>query len=201
MGLAPDAGLFIRLGRIFMETRISGGSKRGHKLRTYGGVGLRPTSEKVRSAIFSLIGPESVIGAKVLDLYAGTGALGIEALSRGADTVEFVESNPKTCGYIRRNVEDFGFAERTRITRGRVERVIGTLRTRFDLVLADPPYRSDPWEELLEGLQKGSILEEEAIVVAEHASRHEMADSYGDLSIWKRRRYGDTTVSLYRNGG
>ena len=201
MGLAPDAGLFIRLGRVFMETRISGGSKRGHKLRTYGGVGLRPTSEKVRSAIFSLIGPESVIGAKVLDLYAGTGALGIEALSRGADTVEFVESNPKTCGYIRRNVEDFGFAERTRITRGRVERVIGTLRTRFNLVLADPPYRSDPWEELLEGLQKGSILEEGAIVVAEHASRHEMADSYGDLSIWKRRRYGDTTVSLYRNGG
>ena len=201
MGFAPDARSFIRLGRIFMETRISGGSKRGHKLRSYGGLELRPTSERVRSAIFSLIGPESVIAAKVLDLYAGTGALGIEALSRGADTAEFVESNPKTCSYIRRNVEDLGFAERSRVTRGRVERVIRTLRSRYDLILADPPYRSDPWGELLDGLHREGILEEEAIVVAEHASRHEMADSYGDLNIWKRRRYGDTTVSLYRNGG
>ena len=127
-----------------METRISGGSKRGRKFRTHGGVGLRPTSEKVRSAIFSLIGPESVNGARVLDLYAGTGALGIEALSRGAASAEFVESDPTRCQYIRRAVEDLGFADRSRITRGRVERVLRTIRARFDLGAGRPALPARP---------------------------------------------------------
>ena len=184
-----------------METRISGGSRRGRKLRSYGGAVLRPTSERVRSAIFSLIGPESVIGARVLDLYAGTGALGIEAMSRGADSAEFVESDSTRCTYIRRTVEDFGFAERSRIIRGRVEKVIHTLQARYDLVLADPPYGIDPWEMLMEGLQERNTLEEGAVVVAEHGKAYEMADSYGGLNIWKKRRYGDTAVSIFRNGG
>jgi 16S rRNA (guanine966-N2)-methyltransferase len=189
------------LGRILMETRISGGSKRGHKLRSHGGIGLRPTSEKVRSAIFSLIGPESVNGARVLDLYAGTGALGIEALSRGAASAQFVESNPTRCGYIRRALQDLGFAERSRITRGKVEKVLLTIKERFDLVLADPPYRTDPWDTVMTSLLERETLEEGAVIVAEHAKTYEMADTYGDLNIWKRRRYGDTAVSIFRNGG
>ena len=184
-----------------METRISGGTKRGHKLRTHGGVGLRPTSEKVRSAIFSLIGPESVNGARVLDLYAGTGALGIEALSRGAASAEFVESDPTRCRYIRRAVEELGFADRSRITRGKVERVLRTIKARFDLVLADPPYRADPWDTVITSLLENETLEEGAVIVAEHARTYEMAGVYGDLNIWKRRRYGDTAISIFRHGG
>ena len=186
-----------------METRISGGSRRGRKLRSHRGVGLRPTSEKVRSAIFSLIGPEAVNGARVLDLYAGTGALGIEALSRGAESAEFVESDPNRCRYIRRAVEDLGLADRSRITRGKVERVLQTMRERFGLVLADPPYRADPWDMVMNGLQGGESLERGAVIVAEHAGTYEMEDRYGDLVIWKRRRYGDTAVSIFtfENGG
>ena len=184
-----------------METRISGGSKRGRKLRSYGGIGLRPTSEKVRSAIFSLIGSDSVDNARVLDLYAGTGALGIEALSRGAASAEFVESDPARCGYIRRTLQDFGFADRSRVTRGRVERVVSNIKARFDLVLADPPYGIDPWNTVMTSLLEREALEEEAIIVAEHAANCEMADGYGDLNIWKRRRYGDTAVSIFRYGG
>ena len=184
-----------------METRISGGSRRGRKLRSHGGVGLRPTSEKVRSAIFSLIGPESVNGARVLDLYAGTGALGIEALSRGAAAAEFVESDPARCRYIRRAVEDLELAEQSRITRGKVERVLQTVKARFDLVLADPPYRIDPWETIMTSLSERELLKQGAVIVAEHSKTYEMADSYGDLNIWKRRRYGDTAVSIFRNGG
>lgn len=184
-----------------METRISGGSRRGRKLRSYGGIGLRPTSEKVRSAIFSLIGPESVNGARVLDLYAGTGALGIEALSRGAASAEFVESDPARCGYIRRTLQDFGFAEQSRITRGKVEKVLPTIEARFDLVLADPPYGIDPWDTVMTNLLERETLEEGSVIVAEHAKSHEMHDSYGDLNIWKRRRYGDTAVSIFLNGG
>jgi 16S rRNA (guanine966-N2)-methyltransferase len=184
-----------------METRISGGSRRGRKLRSDGGVGLRPTSEKVRSAIFSLIGPESVDQARVLDLYAGTGALGIEALSRGAASAEFVESDPTRCRYIRRAVGDLDFADRSRITRGRVERVLRTIKARFDLVMADPPYRIDPWEMVMTSLLEREALEEGAVIVAEHAKTFEMADAYGDLIIWKRRRYGDSAVSIFRYGG
>ena len=184
-----------------METRISGGSKRGRKLRSHRGIGLRPTSEKVRSAIFSLIGPESVNGARVLDLYAGTGALGIEALNRGAATAEFVESDPTRCQDIRRAVEDLGLADRSRITRGKVERVLRAINERFDLILADPPYRIDPWDALMASLEERETLEEGAIIVAEHAKTYEMADNYGDLNIWKRRRYGDTAVSIFRHGG
>ena len=184
-----------------METRISGGSRRGRKLRSHDGLGLRPTSEKVRSAIFSLIGPESVNEARVLDLYAGTGALGIEALSRGAASAEFVESDPTSCRYIRRAVEELGFADRSRITRGKVERVLKTIKTRFDLVLADPPYRIDPWDTIMTSLLEKEALEEGAVIVAEHAKTYEMADTYGDLNIWKRRRYGDTAVSIFQYGG
>ena len=201
MGLAPDAHSFFGLGRILMETRISGGSKRGRKLRSHGGIGLRPTSEKVRSAVFALIGPESVNEARVLDLYAGTGALGIEALSRGAASAEFVESNSTRCGYIRRALQDLGFAERSRITRGKVERVLRTIEARFDLVLADPPYGIDPWDSVMESLMERNSLEDGAVIVAEHANTFEMADNYGHLNIWKRRRYGDTAVSIFRNGG
>ena len=184
-----------------METRISGGTRRGRKLRARAGIGLRPTSEKVRSAIFSLIGPESVNQARVLDLYAGTGALGIEALSRGADSAEFVESDSNRCQYIRQAVGDLGFADRSRITRGRVERVLRTIKARFDLVLADPPYRIDPWDMVMTNLLEREALEERAVVVAEHARTYEMADAYGELIIWKRRRYGDTAVSIFRYGG
>lgn len=201
MGLATGARSTIRLGRILMETRISGGSRRGRKLRSHGGIGLRPTSEKVRFAIFSLIGPESVNGARVLDLYAGTGALGIEALSRGAESAEFVESDRGRCRNIGRAVEDFGFADRSRVIRGRVERVLRVIERRFDLVMADPPYRSDPWDMVMTSLLEREALEDGAVIVAEHDKTYEMADSYGDVNIWKRRRYGDTAVSIFRYGG
>ena len=139
--------------------------------------------------------------ARVLDLYAGTGALGIEALSRGAASAEFVESDPTRCQYIRRAVEDLGLADRSRITRGRVERVLRTIKAQFDLVLADPPYRIDPWETVMTSLLEREALEKGAIVVAEHGKAFELADTYGELSIWKRRRYGDSAVSIYRYGG
>jgi 16S rRNA G966 N2-methylase RsmD len=112
-----------------------------------------------------------------------------------------VESNPTRCGYIRRALQDLGFAERSRITRGRVEKVLRTTESSFDLVLADPPYGIDPWDTVMTSLLQREALEEGAVIVAEHAKTYEMTDTYGDLNIWKRRRYGDTAVSIFRNGG
>ena len=188
------------LGMTLMETRISGGAEKGRKLRSRGSKGIRPTSERVRSAIFSLIGAESVDGARVLDLYAGTGALGIEALSRGAAEAQFMEVDPIRCEYIRQSVRSFGFADRSRVTRGDVGRMLQRIGGRYDLVFVDPPYAVDPWGAVMQGLQDWELLEGGALVVAEHARSRELADCYGSLEIWKRRQYGDSTVSIYRNG-
>ena len=139
-------------------------------------------------------------GARVLDLYAGTGALGIEALSRGAAEAQFMEVDPVRCEYIRESVRSFGFADRSRVTRGDVSRMLQRIRGRYDLVFVDPPYAVDPWGAVMRGLQDRELLEGGALVVAEHAKSRGLADRYGDLEIWKRRQYGDSMVSIYRNG-
>lgn len=183
-----------------MTTRLTGGSHRGRLLRASRSAGLRPTSERVRAAVFSMIGPGAVEATGVLDLYAGTGALGIEALSRGAGSVDFVESDAGRCRDIRGNLEALGLANRGKVHVGRVERVLARLDGSFGLVLMDPPYGADPWDEVMTQLDEGEMLEQEAIVLAEHSSRLELAQAYGRLTRARSRRYGDTSVSVYSLG-
>ena len=183
-----------------MSTRIAGGRHRGRKLRSSTAAGLRPTTERVRSAIFSLIGRESVEGVRALDLYAGTGALGIEALSRGATWASFVEINAGRCRDIRHSLEEIGIAGQARVYRGPAERVLGSLDDGFGLVLIDPPYDLEPWAMIMDSLDTGQVLEVGGLVVAEHSRRRQPADSYGRIGLVTRRRYGDTSVSIYRSG-
>ena len=180
-----------------MTTRLTGGSERGRILRASRSSGLRPTSERVRAAVFSMIGPGAVESVGVLDLYAGTGALGIEALSRGAGSVDFVESDAGRCRDIRANLEALGLANRGRVHVGRVERALARLDGSFGLVLIDPPYDADPWDVVMTQLDEGGMLEREALVVAEHSARLELAPAYGRLVRAGSRRYGDTAVSVY----
>lgn len=147
-----------------------------------------------------MIGPGAVEATGVLDLYAGTGALGIEALSRGADTVDFVESDAGRCRDIRANLETLGLADRGKVHVGRVEKALSKLEGSFGLVLIDPPYGADPWDKVMTQLDEGEMLEQEAIVVAEHSSRLELAQAYGRLTKARSRRYGDTSVSVYGLG-
>jgi 16S rRNA (guanine(966)-N(2))-methyltransferase RsmD len=151
----------------------------------------------VRAAVFSMIGPGAVESAYVLDLYAGTGALGIEALSRGAGSVDFVESDASRCRDLRANLETLGLAKRGRVHAGRVERAMSRLDGSFGLVLIDPPYDADPWANVMTQLDEGGMLEQGAIVVAEHSTRLELAPAYGRLAKARTRRYGDTSVSVY----
>ncbi len=180
-----------------MTTRITGGSKRGRLLRASRSADLRPTSERVRAAVFSMIGLGAVESADVLDLYAGTGALGIEALSRGAGSAEFVESDAGRCRDIRANLEVLGLENRGKVHVGRVEKALARLDGPFGLVLIDPPYDADPWANVMTQLNEGGMLEQDSIVVAEHSSRLELAPAYGGLVRARSRRYGDTSVSVY----
>ncbi len=130
--------------------RVVAGSARGRRLESPVGESTRPTSDRVREAIFNAVFSRMPIaGARVVDLYAGSGALGIEALSRGATEAWFVESDRVAVGVIEANLDTLGFGDRATVIRGRAEDVVDTLPGDLDLVLADPPYAFDGWSDLL----------------------------------------------------
>ena len=183
-----------------MSTRITGGSERGRRLRSSKRTGLRPTSDKIRAAIFSMIGRDAVEGARVLDLYAGTGALGIEALSRGAKWADFVETHPGQCQAIRESLSELGLDSRGHVYRAKAEKALDVVTGTYGFVLIDPPYDQDPWALLMNRLASGQSLEETALVVAEHHYRHQLAERYGRLAKVTSRRHGDTSISIYRAG-
>ncbi len=184
--------------------RIIGGARKGRKLRTIGGSRLRPTTDRVREAIFDILG-DRVRGASVLDLFAGTGAMGIEALSRGAIRAVFVESHRPMTRVIRENLEGGeGVRGTSRIIGADVRRALRILERageRFDIVFLDPPYGRGMALGSLKELSKSPILNEDARVVVEHSVRDHLDDAVGCLGVADRRRYGDTQVSFYSGGG
>lgn len=175
-------------------SRIIAGSARGRRLVAPKGLETRPTSDKVRGAVMNLLG-QFFEGGEVLDLYAGTGALALEALSRGFARAVCVESSQAAAEVIRRNAEACGFADRVEVRRGRVEDVVPRLAAaRFALAFVDPPYREGPEAALA---LAGAVLAPGAQAVAEHDARHPPADRIGALAVADRRAYGDTGISIY----
>ena len=181
-----------------MTVRITGGVHRGRRLRLPRSANLRPTSDRVRSAVFSILGADSLQGTLALDLYAGSGVLGLEALSRGAAGAVFVEADARRCRHIRDALMALGLADRGSVHNGRVERVLDTLSADgFGVAFADPPYALTDWQPLMGLLNRAGLLAEGAVVVAEHRHDTGLADEYGGLALLTRRRYGDTAISIY----
>jgi 16S rRNA (guanine966-N2)-methyltransferase len=182
-------------------TRIAGGVLRGRRLRVARSKGLRPTSERVRAALFSILGAGAVEGARVLDLFAGTGALGMEALSRGAARADFVEVHGGSCREIRRSLEEFGLGETGRVHRGAVPRALDGLEGGYDLIFADPPYDLEDWRGLMERIGDGKLMSDAGLVAVEHSSRRPLERAYGRLVRREHRTYGDTALSIFGIGG
>lgn len=159
---------------------------------------LRPTSSKVRAALFSILGPGAVKGLRVLDLYAGTGALGLEALDRGASGAVFVERDARRCAAIRDEAAKRGVGGKAQVVRGAVERAIERLEGIFDLVFVDPPYAEAPFREVFEKLEDRGSLAPEAVVFVEHDKRRALDSEYPGVRLQSVRTYGDTGVSIYR---
>ena len=181
-----------------MAVRVGGGQMRGRVLKIARGSTTRPSSGRIRSALFSMLASR-VSEASVLDLYAGTGALGIEALSRGAAHVDFVEQGSRECATLRANLASLGFATQARVHRMPVDRALSVLSGPYDLVLMDPPYAQDALSPLLERVE--SLLVEEGAVVAEHDRRQSLPPAVGGLERMTERAYGDTVLSIYRRLG
>lgn len=191
--------------------RISGGTAKGRKVggkkafsRTPGGDDLRPTPAKVREALFNILRDE-VTGASFLDLYAGTGAVGIEALSRGAARAVFVDENPLRIKIIGHILGEFGFAGRAETEKtGAIDflrRRSGAGEEPFDIIFLDPPYSSGDIPVVLSLVGEGTVLRGGGILVAEHFSRTALPDAAGSLKMQKTYRYGDTSLTLYRKEG
>jgi 16S rRNA (guanine(966)-N(2))-methyltransferase RsmD len=175
--------------------RILAGTARGRTLHAPPGTGTRPTGDKVRGAIFNLLG-QFFEGGAVLDLYAGTGAFALEALSRGMGRAVCVESDRKAGAILLRNAQACGFAERVELRTERVEKALARLPPEtFALALLDPPYALGPGA-ALELLAPPLVAG--AVVVAEHHAKQPPADRYPGLALEDRRDYGTAGISIYR---
>jgi 16S rRNA (guanine966-N2)-methyltransferase len=181
--------------------RVIAGSAKGRTLRAVAGRKVRPTADRVKEALFSiLVSRFDIQGTSLLDLFAGTGALGIEALSRGAERVAFVESDPQALRVLSSNLRSVGFAGRAEIMAMPVEQALGRLARRgerFDGVLLDPPYRHDLLDTTLAAIVRFDLLTPGAWVMAETHVEAPPAESHGTLRLTALRRYGKTALALF----
>lgn len=178
--------------------RIIGGSARGRKLKCPRGRGTRPTPDRVRESAFSIIG-DRVVGSRILDLFAGTGAMGLEAVSRGAEKAVFIENDPAALKILEANILGCGFGRKTIVVRSPVNRFLsrGDFGDGFDVIFADPPYGSEEGTLTLMALSKHAKSLPESLVVLEHASRDTVIQPPG-LQVVEKRKYGNTTLTFFR---
>ena len=182
------------------NVRVISGTAKGRPLKAVPGMGTRPTTDKVKEAVFSMIGPY-FDGGIVLDLFAGTGGLGIEALSRGMDKAIFIDMDKKSIDIIIDNLKATRLYEQAEVYRNEAERALKVLAKRevkFDLVFVDPPYRIKHVEVLLELMQSYDLLNDRAIVVVEHESSHRYAPKVGRFIEQRHATYGETAIAVYR---
>jgi len=178
--------------------RIIAGRFRGRTLRVPNVPGLRPTGSRVREALFNILG-QDLTGRAVLDLYAGTGALGFEAASRGASRVVFVEADRGLALGLRRSAETLGVTGVARVVAGRVEDVLtaGSVSGTFDVILADPPYGAVDAAWLAERIDRGRLLRRDGVLVVEGPREPGPAPGVEPLSLVRSKRYGGTTLSFF----
>jgi 16S rRNA (guanine(966)-N(2))-methyltransferase RsmD len=182
--------------------RIITGKAKGRRLLSIPGLNTRPTSDKIKESIFNIL-PSDFNGKEVLDLFAGTGNLGIETLSQGAKRAVFIESNHRALSVLEKNIRNCGFIDRSQIIGNTVAKGIRVLENRgdrFDLVFLDPPYGKNILRDTLARVSKAGILNDNALVVVEHSSSETVADNIENLALNDQRRYGKTLVSFFVPG-
>jgi len=187
--------------------RISSGSLKGKKVVTSKKIfistdkdGLRPTSSKVREAIFNIVQTE-IYQALFLDLYAGTGAVGLEALSRGAEKVYFVENNNIRAKAIMDYIHRLGLDDRASVYQEEAGAFLNrAVRTglKFDIIFVDPPYMSGEIDKVLPNIGEDNILKDEGCLLVEHSSKIALPEKIHNIKLTKNYRYGDTMLTLYR---
>lgn len=177
--------------------RVISGSARGRHLKAPKGMRTRPMADKIREAAFSMLASLGVDPINVLDLYAGSGSVGIEALSRGAERAEFVEQNPAACAVIRDNLASTGFSERARVIQSAVSTYLSRVAAPYDFVIMDPPYADPAIVDTLEALASSPAVEQGTILLIGHSPRVELPEQAGVLQRIRHRCHGDSCFSIY----
>jgi 16S rRNA (guanine966-N2)-methyltransferase len=189
--------------------KISGGMAKGRRTasknlftKTSAGERVRPTSSKVREALFDIL-RNHIERARFVDLYAGTGTVGLEALSRSAGYAFFVEPNELLAGMIKKALQDIGFPDKAAVLKGRANEFLlkAALRNeRFDIFFIDPPYQSSEIDTILPLIGEKDILEENGLVIVEHFFKKSLPERAGALRVDRTYRYGDTMLTKYTVG-
>jgi 16S rRNA (guanine966-N2)-methyltransferase len=185
--------------------RVIAGKYRSRPLRSLRGMDIRPTSDRLRETLFNVLSagnPDALTGTVWLDLFAGTGAVGIEALSRGAKEVHFVDSSGAAAQAIRKNLQSMGIVEGFTVVQQELPNVFGRMERNglvADVVFIDPPYRmKDAYTETLKALAKSSLIGARSVVVAEHEKKFDPGEEFGSLKRFRTLAQGSTELSFYR---
>lgn len=175
--------------------RVITGSARGRKLKTLEGTDLRPTTDKVKESMFNIL-QFCIEGRRVLDLFAGSGQLGIEALSRGAESATFVDASKNAVAVVKQNLQTVGLSENARVICTDSISFLRTADQQFDIAFLDPPYNNGLLIKAMALLP--DVMSEFGIVVCEHPSDEHLPDSLGGFALQKHYRFGKITVTVYR---
>ena len=181
--------------------RVIAGKAKGHHLKAPRGTVTRPATDLVKGAIFSILENITEGWSQVLDLFSGSGQLGIEALSRGAGWVDFVERERGCCAIIRQNLEKTGFSNRAHVYCCSVSKAISFLDKEYNIILMDPPYSDSSIGILINQLAESTLVGESSVVVVTHSSLLPFNASYGALSLIKEHRHGDSCIAIFHRGG
>lgn len=185
---------------VVIEMRVVSGTCKGRSIKAVPGSTTRPTTDKVKEAIFNMIGPyfEDGIG---LDLFAGSGGLGIEGLSRGLEKVIFVDRDPKAFQVIKENIAYCDFLDKSEVYRNDADRALKAILKReikFDYIFLDPPYKKQQLIKLLEIIEKENLLNKNGLIVCEHATDVLLPEEIGDLKIIKKEQYGIIGITIFK---
>jgi len=178
--------------------RVIAGSAKGFPLKVPRGTPTRPATELVRGAIFSILDSSVEDWSLVLDLFSGSGSLGIEALSRGAGWVDFVDQEPRCCAIIKENLAKTKLGNHAAVHCQSVSRAISLLDREYSIVLMDPPYKDTEIGTTIEQLAASRLVGANTTVIITHSSRFKLEPRYGSLKLKREYRHGDSTIALYR---
>lgn len=185
---------------VVINMRVVSGTCKGRSLKAVPGSTTRPTTDKVKEAIFNMIGPYFEFGIG-LDLFAGSGGLGIEALSRGLEKVIFVDRDPKAFQVIKENIAICDLIDKSEVYRNDAERAIKAIlkrEIRFDYIFLDPPYKKQQLVKLLNTFTNENLLNSNGIILCEHASEVDLPDEMGSLKKIKHEKYGVIGITIYQ---
>ena len=179
--------------------RVIAGTYRGRRLRTVEGAAVRPTSDRLRETLFDILAPR-ISGSRFLDICAGSGAVGIEALSRGASEVTFIEKSRRALSAVKANLHTLGIDDGvTHIDRDVIAALkpLSEMSAVFDIVFFDPPYASQLYDDVMTRLAASTLITPESIVIVEHRVKHRLESAYSDLKMCRQVKQGESALSFY----